>query len=113
MLISILKSVIESSTKLSSSFFSFKFFNQFSCATIQGAHEKILMEHHRTSDTLKTMTADNKVLVSQHQGALQRERDQWNNRMAEQERELERYRHEIAQEVAREKEKQHHMENER
>lgn len=80
---------------------------------LKGAHEKILMEHHRTSDTLKTMTADNKVLVSQHQGALQRERDQWNNRMAEQERELERYRHEIAQEVAREKEKQHHMENER
>ena len=33
--------------------------------------------------------------------------------MAEQERELERYRHEIAQEVAREKEKQQHMENER
>ena len=79
----------------------------------QGAHEKILMEHHKTSDMLKTTTADNKVLVSQHQGALQRERDQWNNRMAEQERELERYRHEIAQEVAREKEKQHHMENER
>ena len=71
------------------------------------------MEHHKTSDTLKTTTADNRVLISQHQSALQRERDQWNNRMAEQERELERYRHEMAQEVAREQDKQQYMENEK
>ena len=33
--------------------------------------------------------------------------------MAEQERELEKYRNEMAQEVAREKDKQHYLENEK
>ena len=81
--------------------------------TFQGAHEKVLLEHHRVNDALKTTSADNKVLVSQHQNALQREREQWTNRMTEQERMLEKFRNEMAQEVAREKEKQQYLENER
>lgn len=77
------------------------------------AHDKVLAEHYKTSDTLKTTTADNRVLISQHKNALQREREQWNNRMAEQERELEKYRNEMALEVAREKDKQQYLENEK
>jgi len=80
---------------------------------LKGAHEKVLLEHHRVNDALKTTSADNKVLVSQHQNALQREREQWTNRMTEQERMLEKFRNEMAQEVAREKEKQQYLENER
>ena len=79
----------------------------------QGAHEKVLLEHHRASDALKMTTADNRVLISQHQNALQREREQWNQRMAEHERMLEKSRNEMAQEVAREKEKQQYLENEK
>ena len=79
----------------------------------QGAHEKVLFEHRRASDALKTTTADNKVLISQHQNALQREREQWNCCLAEQERILEKARNEMAQEVAREKEKQQYLENEK
>ena len=79
----------------------------------QGAHEKVLFEHHRASDALKTTTADNKVLITQHQNALQREREQWNSRLAEQERMLEKARNEMAQEVAREKDKQQYLENEK
>jgi len=77
------------------------------------AHDKVLAEHYKTSDTLKTTTADNRVLISQHKNALQREREQWNNHMAEQERELEKYRNEMALEVAREKDKQQYLENEK
>ena len=79
----------------------------------QGVHEKVLLDHHKASDALKATTADNRVLISQHQNALQRERDQWNNRMAEQERMLEISRSEMAQEVAREKEKQEYLEHEK
>ena len=79
----------------------------------QGVHEKVLLDHHKASDALKATTADNRVLISQHQNALQRERDQWNNRMAEQERMLEIARSEMAQEVAREKEKQEYLEHEK
>ena len=79
----------------------------------QGVHEKVLLDHHKASDALKATTADNRVLISQHQNALQRERDQWNNRMAEQERMLEIARSEMAQEVAREREKQEHLEHEK
>lgn len=53
------------------------------------------------------------MLISQHQNALQREREQWKNHMAEQERELEKYRNEMAQEVAREKDRQQYLENEK
>ena len=79
----------------------------------QGAHDKVIFEHHRASDALKTTTADNKVLITQHQNALQREREQWNSRMAEQERMLEKARNEMAQEVTREKDKQQYLENEK
>lgn len=79
----------------------------------QGAHEKVLFEHHRASDALKTTTADNKVLITQHQNALQREREQWNSHLAEQDRMLEKARNEMAQEVAREKDKQQYLENEK
>ena len=85
----------------------------YSWLEFQIAHDKVLTEHYKTSDTLKTTTADNRVLISQHQNALQREREQWNNRMAEQERELEKFRNEMAQEVAREKDKQQYLENEK
>ena len=87
--------------------------HHYSWLEFQIAHDKVLAEHYKTSDSLKTTTADNRVLISQHQNALQRERDQWNNRMAEQERELEKYRNEMAQEVAREKDKQQYLENEK
>ncbi|CAH3038566.1 unnamed protein product [Porites lobata] len=80
---------------------------------LKGVHEKVLLDHHKASDALKATTADNRVLISQHQNALQRERDQWNNRMAEQERMLEIARSEMAQEVAREKEKQEYLEHEK
>ena len=79
----------------------------------QGEHENIMSEHHRATNALRTTTADNKILISQHQGALQREREQWNVRMAEQERMLEKARSEMAQEVAREKEKQQLLENDK
>ena len=72
-----------------------------------------MVEHHRTSSVLKTTAADNKILISQHQGALQREREQWNVRMAEQERMLEKARNEMAQEVATQKERQQFLENEK
>lgn len=85
----------------------------YSWLKFQIAHDKILAEHWKTSDTLKTTSADNRILISQHQSALQREREQWNNRMAKQERELEKYRNEMAQEVAREKDKQQYLENEK
>lgn len=81
--------------------------------TLQGAYERILLEHQRTSEALKTTTADNKILISQHQSALQREREQWNMRMADHEGMLEKARNEMAQEVAREKEKQQYLENEK
>lgn len=80
---------------------------------LKGEHENIMSEHHRATNALRTTTADNKILISQHQGALQREREQWNVRIAEQERMLEKARSEMAQEVAREKEKQQLLENEK
>ena len=85
----------------------------FEIHVFQGVHEKVLLDHHKASDALKATTADNRVLISQHQNALQRERDQWNNRMVEQERMLEISRSEMAQEVAREKEKQEYLEHEK
>ena len=85
----------------------------FEIHVFQGVHEKVLLVHHKASDALKATTADNRVLISQHQNALQREREQWNNRMAEQERMLEIARSEMAQEVAREKEKQEYLEHEK
>ena len=79
----------------------------------QDDHTKLLAEHKNTCDLLKAANADNKVLVSQHRNAIERERLALTDKLAEQDRILEDAKQNILQELEKEKEEKRVVDHER
>lgn len=73
----------------------------------------MLVEHQKTSESLKATTADNKVLISQHQYAAQRNQKQLEVKLAEEDKILESTRQAMSKEVEREKQKTKTLEEEK